>query len=133
MITIAWAVLCEAISRDENNRLSLFGVASDLPVPSLPLVLTEHLIVARLSNSDGNELDVTFGVTTPAGLWVTPIDEEAASVDVSGEYLVITLRSLPLRDEGVHRFEVGLSNGSMASVEIPVWLCAPRDVSPRVH
>ena len=84
--SITWVVLCESIFRDQNNRMSLLGVASDLPVPSLPLVLAEHLVVARVSRTpEPQELDVMFGVVTPAGLWVTPIDE-AATVAVSGDF-----------------------------------------------
>lgn len=91
-------------------------------------------MVARLSpHGKREELDVAFGVVTPAGLWVTPGDDDAASVVVSGEYLIISLRSLPLRDEGVHRFEVSLGNGSTASVEIPVWLCQSASEPLRVH
>ncbi len=132
-MTIAWVVLCESTRTDQMNRMSLLGIASHMPVPSLPLVLTEHVVVARLSHQgEREELDVAFGVVTPAGLWVTPEDDNAASVAISGEYLIITLRSLPIRDEGIHRFEVGLGNGSSASVDISVWLCQPsREL--RVH
>jgi hypothetical protein len=50
-----------------------------------------------------------------------------------GDFVIITLRSLPLREEGLHRFEVGLDNGSSARVDIPVWLCAPPEERAHVH
>src|SRR5262245_52616349 len=137
MVTIEWVVLCESIYRDQTDRMSLLGIASHLPVPTLPLLLTEHMIVARLSkHGTPEELDVGFGIVTPGGLWVTALDDDAVSVAVSGEYLIITLRALPLRDPGTHRFEVRLSNGSAGSVDIPVWLCQPQphDIKPQhVH
>lgn len=132
--TISWVVLCESISRDRFDRISLLGVASHMPVPSLPLVLNEHMVVARLSHvGRADALDVAFGVSTPAGLWVTPDAEDAATVAIAGEYVLIRLHSLPLREEGVHRFEVGLSNGAAASVDVPVWLCEPDNRRQPVH
>lgn len=122
--SVAWVVLCESVARDETGRLSLFGIASHLPVPSLPLLLMEHRVVARLAHLDASQpIDVSFGIVTPSGHWLAPSDD-AATLEVSGEFIIITLRSLPLREEGVHRLEVGLGNGSAASVDIPVWLCA---------
>ena len=80
--------------------------------------------MARLSRDhEYDDLNVTFGIVTPDGLWITPTADQAAHVAMSGEYLIIRLQELPLREEGIHRFEVGLSNGSMASLDIPVWLC----------
>ena len=129
--SITWVVLCESIFRDQNNRMSLLGVASDLPVPSLPLVLAEHLVVARVSRTpEPQELDVMFGVVTPAGLWVTPIDE-AATVAVSGDFLII--RCGPwLRDEASIA-EVALWEWSSASVEAPVRVCAGRPPSDSLN
>lgn len=133
MTSIQWVALCEGIVKDDYRRMSLIGIANDLPVPSLPLVLEEHMIVARVSRTGrSEELGVSFGVVTPAGLWVTPVDD-AVEVTVSGDFVVIRIRSLPLRDEGVHRFEVGLSNGSAAAVEVPVWLCAHSPEDMHVH
>ncbi len=129
--SVAWVVLCESVARDETGRLSLFGIASHLPVPSLPLLLMEHRVVARLAHLDARQaIDVSFGIVTPGGHWIAPGDD-AATLEVSGEFIIITLRSLPLREEGIHRLEVGLGNGSAASAEILVWLCDP--LNDRVH
>jgi hypothetical protein len=49
VLSISRVVLCESALRDESDRMSLFGIAAHLPVPSLPLVLVEHLVVARLT------------------------------------------------------------------------------------
>lgn len=132
--SVAWVVLCESVARDETGRLSLIGIASHLPVPSLPLLLNEHLVVARLADLEAGEaLDVSFGIATPAGMWITPAADDAATLEMIGEFVIITLRSLPLREEGLHRFEVGIGNGSTAKVEVPVWLCTPRREQPHVH
>lgn len=132
--SVDWVVLCESVTRDDKGRLSLVGIASHLPVPSLPLVLVEHTIVARLGHIERRQaLDVSFGMVTPGGCWVAPSDDDAATLEVAGEFVIITLRSLPLRSEGIHRFEVGLGNGSAASVDVPVWLCAPRHEPAQLH
>jgi len=133
--TVDWVVVCESIGRDNaTGRLSLIGLASHLPVPSLPLLLNEHRVVARLAHLQaGQSVDVSFGIVTPAGLWITPAADDAAELEMVGEFVVITLRSLPLREEGIHRFEVSLANGSAASVEVAVWLCSPRQEHPHVH
>lgn len=58
--SVAWVVLCESVARDETGRLSLFGIASHLPVPSLPLLLMEHRVVARLAHLDARQpIDVS--------------------------------------------------------------------------
>src|SRR5262245_22327401 len=120
--------------RDETNRLSLLGIADHLPVPSLPLVLVDHLVVARLTDDASlDDVDVTFGVRTPRGCWVTPSNDAAVRVVMSGEYLIIALQTLPLSQEGLHRFEVSLSSGATASVDIPVWLCSTEQPPTQVH
>jgi hypothetical protein len=133
-VTIVWMMLCESAFRDATDRINLLGVATHMPVLSLPLVLHEHVLVARLSERwAGPDLDVGFGVVTPGGLWIAPQAADTSMVDLAGEYLIVTLRSLPLREEGVHRFELALGNGAEAAVEIPVWVCQPATQSTRVH
>ena len=134
MAGIAWVVLCESMFRDDTDRLSLVGIADHLPVPSLPLVLVDHLVVARLTHDVAPEdLDVSFGVMTPRGCWVSPSNDDAVRISVSGNYLIIALRTLPLREEGVYRFAVSLSTGATASVDIPVWLCSTEQLPAQVH
>jgi hypothetical protein len=131
---VEWVVLCESVARDDTGRLSLIGIASDLPVPSLPLLLVDHLVVARLTRlRAGQTAHVSFGIVTPAGIGITPAADGTASLDMVGDFVIITLRSLPLREEGLHRFEVSLDNGSSATVDVPVWLCAPREERSSIH
>jgi hypothetical protein len=134
MAGIAWVVLCESMFRDETDRLCLLGIADHLPVPSLPLVLVDHLVVAKLTHGSGPEaLGVSFGVMTPGGCWVSPSSDATAVVSMSGNYLIVGLRTLPLREEGVHTFEVSLSSGATASVDIPVWLCSTQQPHAQLH
>jgi hypothetical protein len=131
---VDWVVVCESVARDETGRLSLIGIASHLPVPFLPLLLVDHLVVARLTHlKAGQTAQVSFGIVTPAGIGISPAEDGTASLDMIGDFVVITLRSLPLREEGLHRFEVGLDNGSSATVDVPVWLCARQEERPQVH
>jgi hypothetical protein len=134
MAGIAWVVLCESVFRDESGRLCLLGIADHLPVPSLPLTLVDHLVVARLTRATGPEdLGVSFGVLTPGGRWVSPSTDVSAGVSMSGDYVIIGLRTLPLREEGIYKFAVSLSSGVTASVDIPVWLCSAEQPPVQLH
>jgi len=43
-------------------------------------------------------------------------------VGIAGEYVLITLRDLPLADEGIYRFELSLDGGMPVTLDIPVFL-----------
>ena len=126
-VTIDWMMLCESAFFDETGRLCMIGIARHFPVPSMPLLLNQHTMVAHLATgrlSDGASL--SFKVRTPSECWITPTESEAVTVKATEEYILITVRSLPFREEGLYRFDVSVDGDSLASVEIPVWLVPPR-------
>jgi hypothetical protein len=39
---------------------------------------------------------------------------------MAGQYVLVTLRGLPLTEEGVYRFQILLNSRSVTSIDIPV-------------
>ncbi len=48
MARIEWMLLCETALLDRQGRVSLIGVATDFPVPSVPIVIKQLMMVARV-------------------------------------------------------------------------------------
>jgi len=125
MASIEWAQLCELAFLDSCERLCMIGVTNRFPVPSLPLAVTQIMIAARVVDVRvGEEFDVGLSVATPGGLWTAPTDRDGYEVAIAGEYVLITLRNLPLYQEGIYRFELALDAGDPVALEIPVFLVA---------
>lgn len=133
-IDVDWLVLCESAHFDSTHRLCVIGIAKHFPVPTLPVVLHEHTLVAHLAGvTPRSEFDVAFGVRTPSGCWISPEDDDAASLTVVDGYVLITLRSLPFMEVGTYRFEVSANREPPAVLEIPVWLTSSPALSADVH
>ena len=123
MARIEWAQLCELAFLDRCDRLCVVGVTNRFPVPSLPLAVHQVMIAARVVEAKpGEEFDVNLAVQAPNGLWTAPNGPSGYAVAIAGEYVLITLRDLPLSDEGIYRFELSLDSGHPATLEIPVFL-----------
>jgi hypothetical protein len=133
MIAIDWLQLCELAFFDKTNRLCLIGIARHLPVPKVPLVLTQHMLVAHLVRDQRDEaIDLSLGLLTPSARWITPDGADAVSVEIVDDYVLITLKSLPLREEGLYRFDLSMNDELAASLDMPVWV-AGRQTSFDVH
>ena len=123
MARIDWAQLCELAFLDNCGRLCVIGITNRFPVPSLPPAVTQIMIAARIVDiRPGEEFDVSLSVAMPNGLWTAPDDSEGYEVGIAGEYVLMTLRNLPLHQEGIYRFEVSLDGGVPVALEIPVFL-----------
>jgi hypothetical protein len=125
MARIDWALACGLAFFDREDRLCVVGITRRLPVPRLPLAIDELMLVARLVDcSTVEEIEVAVAVVAPSGLWTRPVNGDGVVVEMAGEYVLITLRGLPLVEEGVHDFQVSLSGQAPASIEIPVLTIA---------
>ena len=123
MARIEWAQLCELAFLDNCGRLCMVGITNRFPVPSVPLAVAQIMIAARVVDvRPGEEFDVALSVATPSGLWTAPDDPEGYEVGIAGEYVLITLRNLPLHLEGIYRFDVSIEGGVPVVLEIPVFL-----------
>jgi hypothetical protein len=122
---IEWAQLCELAFLDRCDRLCMIGVTCRFPVPSLPLAVPQIMIAARVIDArPGEEFDVGLSVQTPSGLWTAPHGPEGYEVGIAGEYVLMTLRDLPLSAEGLYRFELSIGDSQPVTIEIPVFLVA---------
>src|SRR5580692_2693167 len=123
MTSIEWARPCETAFLDRYDRLCLIGVITHFPVPSLPVAVNQFMIAARVIDVPADdEFDVGVSVTTPNGLSVAPDGPEGFQVEVAGEYVLITLRQMPLTAEGVYRFLVSVGAEASVAGEIPVLI-----------
>jgi hypothetical protein len=132
MASIEWARLCETAFLDRYDRLCLIGVATHFPVPSLPLAVNQLMIAAHIVDvRPDDEFDVGVSITTPAGVCVTPDGSEGFDVEIAGEYVLITLRQMPLTAEGVYRFLVSVGSEPPVSLDVPVLIvskCVPAEI-----
>jgi hypothetical protein len=126
MAHIDWVLVADLAYFDQRGRLCTVGVVTKLLVPSLPVVVRQIMMVARVSApSPGEEIGMGVAVLTPTGQWAEPDDPDGVQIEVAAEYLLVTLRDLPIVEEGTYRFAVYLDEQTMA-VEVPVCLPTSR-------
>ena len=63
---------------------------------------------------------------TPSGVLLTPTHTDGFDITVTAEYIFITLRDIPLKEEGMHRFTVAIGKGDPVSIDVPVRLVVNR-------
>src|SRR5262249_34231318 len=133
MAHIAWLHLCERAFLDNCDRLCVIGLVTRLPVPTIPIAVHQLMLVARVVDvRAGEEFEAEVSITAPSGCTPSPDDPHCVEIESAGEYLFVTLRQLPLAEEGVFRFTVSLVSGNALSVEIPV-LSVSRPVHAQFH
>jgi hypothetical protein len=133
MARIEWTLLCELAFLDQQKRLCIVGVTTELPVPRLPLAVNQLMLVARLADlRKTEEIEVAAGVTSPAGIWKTPPRGDGLVIEMAHGYIFVTLRGLPLQEEGVHTFSLMVSGRPPVSLDVPVVM-ARRALKPDVH
>ena len=127
MARVDWTVLCELAFLDRQDRLCVIGLTTALPVPHLPILVNQLMLVARL---DGlrpiEEIQVAAAVVSPTGIWKTPSDDDSVSIEMAREFVLVTLRSIPLAEEGIHSFRILIGGQPPASIDVPVVLVGSR-------
>src|SRR5262245_13513683 len=104
MARIEWAQLCELAFLDDCDRLCMIGIMTRFPVPSLPIAMRQLMIVARIVDiHSGDSVRVAASLVTPSGRSLAVHQTDGFDVAVTAEYLFITLRDVPISEEGVHR------------------------------
>jgi hypothetical protein len=123
MAEIKWAELCELAFIDKYDRLCMIGVTTRFAVPSLPLLVRQIMIAARIDDvRPGDGFAVGISMTTPSGGVVVPNRNDGFDISVAGEYILITLRDVPLSQEGHYRFEVSINEQEPVALEVLVGL-----------
>jgi hypothetical protein len=111
---------------DRHARLCVVGIATHLVVPTLPIGLSQIMVVARVVDPFPEEdMDVGVAVLTPTGTWAVPDHPDSVHIEVAAEYVLVTIRDLPLTEEGTYRFAVYLDRQTVA-VDVPVCVLPTR-------
>ena len=133
MARIEWAQLCELAFIDSCDRLCLVGVTTRLPVPTLPLAVHQLMIAVRVSGVRfGEAIDLGVAMKTPSGVSAAPDQPDGLDVTVTAEYVLITLRQVPLTEEGIYRFAVSLGQEDQIVLDVPVLLTS-RPAHAEIH
>ena len=123
MAKIKWAELCELAFIDKYDRLCMVGVTTRFAVPSLPLQVRQIMIAVRIDDiQPGNAVAMGIALTTPSGKVVVPNHGDGIDVNVAGEYILITLRDVPLSEEGFYRFEISIGEDESVTLDVLVRL-----------
>jgi len=131
MAKVDWAVLCELAFLDRHDRLCVVGLTTTLPVPRLPILVNQLMLVARLDElKPVEEIQIAAAVVSPSGIWKTPSVDDSVSIEMAREFVLVTLRSIPLAEEGVHSFRLLMTGLPPVLVDVPVVMAGSR--SPAV-
>ena len=130
MARVDWTVLCELAFLDRQDRLCVIGLTTALPVPHLPVLVNQLMVVARLDElRPVEEIQVAAAVVSPTGIWKTPSDDDV-SIEMAREFVLVTLRSIPLTEEGIHSFRILIGGQPPASIDVPVVMVGSRIPAP---
>jgi hypothetical protein len=133
MARIEWAALCDLAFFDRQDRLCIIGMFRQLPVPSLPLALSQVMLVAKLTDiRPVEELSISIGVVAPSGRSPAPSRSDGIVIEMAREYVLATLRDVPIFEEGVYRFQIALGGQALVSVDLPA-LTVARPSLAEVH
>jgi hypothetical protein len=133
MARIDWVLVCDLAYFDRYARMCTVGITTNLIVRALPIHLREIMMVARVVDQQpGDEIDISVGVQTPSGLFAVPSTSDNLHIEVAREYVLVTIRDLPLNEEGVYAFQVKLGTFPAVGVDVPV-LAIPQEQLAEVH
>ena len=91
------------------------------------------MLVARLTDlRQVEELELSVTVIGPDGLFTTPTSSQGMLIEMTSEYVLVTLRGIPLIEEGVHGFQISIGTQDPAVIQIPV-LAVRRSAHAEVH
>jgi hypothetical protein len=121
---------------DDSERLCMIGIMNRFITPVLPTAVRQIMIVVHATAADAGEtFDIELSIVTPSGIALVPNHADGFGVSVAGEYVLLTFRDLPLKEEGVHRFTVTVGEAGPVTIDVPVHLpvanSKPDSSSPR--
>ena len=124
MVRIGWTQLCEMAFLDDCDRLCMIGVMTRLAAPALPIAMRQLMVVIRVADMQESEtFSIGVSLLTPSGVSLTPPrHEDGFDIAVTAEYIFITLRDIPLAEEGIHRFAVSVGEAGPGFIDVPVRL-----------
>ena len=128
MTRIDWMLVCDLAYFDQQARLCTVGITTHFLVPSVPVSLRHIMMVARLADPQpGTRMDIGVAVSTPRGQWIAPTESDDLQIEVASQYILVTLRDLPLREEGTYRFALHLDPEQQVAVDVPVFVMSAEE------
>jgi hypothetical protein len=122
-------VLCDSAFFDQQDRLCLIGVVRRLNLQSVPHVIRQLTLVARLVDIQPvDEITIAVGMVTPSGFHASSPGAPEVMIEMAGEYVLASIRDVLLIEEGVHHFRIMLVGQVAVDLEIPV-LAAGKEAS----
>jgi hypothetical protein len=120
--------LCEMAFLDNGGRLCVIGLTTRLPVPTLPVAMYRLMLAVHVADAGPvDSIGVRMFIINPREHLVTPDEAGLFQVDFAGEYILITLRELPLTAEGRYRFGVAIDDQDPVTLDVPVVLARQPD------
>src|SRR5262245_15643528 len=111
MARIEWATLCDLAFFDRHDPLCIIRMFRTLPAPSLPLALSQVMLVGKLTDIQPvEELSISISVLAPSGRWGAPSQSDGIIIEVAREYVLATLRDVPIFEEGIYRFQIAVGD-----------------------
>jgi hypothetical protein len=127
MVRIDWAEVCEMAFLDDSGRLCMIGLMTRFPAPALPIAIRQVMLVARIADLQEQEsFRIAISLVTPCGVSLSPRHKDDLDITVTTEYIFITLRDVPLAEEGMHHFAISVGTGDPVSIAVPVRLTTNR-------
>ena len=121
MARIDWAILCDSAFLDKQDRLCIIGIIGKFPVAAVPLTVRQVTLVAHLTDIQPvDEVAIVVGVVDPSGGHGARMGSDDVTIEMSGHYILTTLRNVPLSEEGVYHFQIQLRGQPVRSLDIPV-------------
>lgn len=121
MAILDWAVACELATFDRQDRLCVIGVIRTFVVSELPFGVSQMMLVGRLGDIQPvDEVRVALYLVTPSGALAEPTESDLVSIEVSGEYVLATLRNVPFHEEGVYSFGLAVNDQPPRGIDIAV-------------
>ncbi|HUK32400.1 MAG TPA: hypothetical protein VLV86_00730 [Vicinamibacterales bacterium] len=79
-------------------------------------MIAAHVVDVRPEEA----LDLGVSIEMPSGLATAPEQPHGIHVTTYAEYVLITLRHIPLLEEGVYRFTIALAGQEPVVIDVPV-------------
>jgi hypothetical protein len=90
----------------------------------LPLAIGQMMLVARLTDLRlVEEIGISVAVVRPDGAIIFSDD---CVIEMVHEYVLVTVRSVPLEEEGLYRFRIALTSQAPVYIDGPVLSLAQR-------
>jgi hypothetical protein len=117
-----WAFICFRAFFDDDHQLFVERLVRRFNVPKLGIAFTEFTIVTVLKTRprEGENVNINLDILTPSGTHCNPQDPNAVRIECGNDFLLLTLKEMPILEEGTYRFNIRVNGLPLTTVEMPV-------------